>query len=50
MRLATARRAAIGAQGLAASRPPSVDVRHLRRVFDTVGLVQIDSVLSLIHI
>lgn len=44
MRIATARRAALGAQGLTLARPDTVDVRHLRRVFDAVGLVQIDSV------
>jgi uncharacterized protein YcaQ len=42
---AQARRAAIAAQGLAAARPQGrVDVRHLRRALDRVGIVQLDSV------
>jgi uncharacterized protein YcaQ len=42
---AQARRAAIAAQGLAAARPRGrVDVRHLRRALDRVGIVQLDSV------
>ncbi len=42
---AQARRAAITAQGLAAPRPRGrVDVRHLRRALDRVGIVQLDSV------
>jgi uncharacterized protein YcaQ len=42
---AQARRAAIAAQGLAAPRPRGrVDVRHLRRALDRVGIVQLDSV------
>jgi uncharacterized protein YcaQ len=39
-----ARRLAIAAQGLHRPRPERVDVRHIQRVFDDVGLVQIDSV------
>jgi uncharacterized protein YcaQ len=40
-----ARRAAIAAQGLAAARPRGrVDVRHLRRALDRVGILQLDSV------
>jgi uncharacterized protein len=42
---AQARRAAIAAQGLAAARPRGrVDVRHLRRALDALGIVQLDSV------
>jgi hypothetical protein len=45
---AQVRRAAVAAQGLAARRPGAagarVDRRHFRRVLDTVGAVQIDSV------
>ncbi|HEX5741806.1 MAG TPA: crosslink repair DNA glycosylase YcaQ family protein [Pilimelia sp.] len=42
---AQARRVALGAQGFA-DRPPAADadVRHVRRVFGRVGLLQIDSV------
>ena len=42
---AQARRAAIAAQGLATARPRGrVDVRHLRRALDRVGILQLDSV------
>lgn len=40
-----ARRVAIAAQGLARARPRGrVDVRHLRRALDALGIVQLDSV------
>jgi uncharacterized protein YcaQ len=43
--LPTARRIALGAQGFGAPRPTArVDRRHVRRLFDQVGVVQIDSV------
>ncbi len=42
---AEARRLAVAAQGLAAPKPRAAPGRaHLRRVFDRVGLIQIDSV------
>jgi uncharacterized protein len=42
---AQARRAAIAAQGLATKRPRGrVDVRHIRRALDALGIVQLDSV------
>lgn len=40
-----ARRIALGAQGFSGGRPSGrIDVRHFRRVMDTIGLVQLDSV------
>lgn len=43
--LPQARRIALGAQGLATARPQgTIDVRHFRRVFRTMGLLQLDSV------
>jgi len=42
---AEARRIAIAAQGLAGPRPPCpIGPRHIRRVIDQIGLLQIDSV------
>jgi len=43
--LERARRIAIGAQGLDSARPSGrVDLRHLRKMFRTIGVLQIDSV------
>ena len=49
MTRAAARRTAIAATGLDRPRPEKVTARHLKNVFDTLGLTQIDSVARVVR-